>query len=225
MNDKKLTTKELLKIIKKNLIPILIVSMFISSISYFVSEYIVTPKYTASVSMIINNKNSSSEKLVASELDANKKLVTTYSDILKTRGVVNDVINKLKLDMEYEDLRESMNVYSENNNEVFTLTVEDTNPERAADIANQTSVVFKDIIQKIMNLDNVQILDKAIVPDKKSSPSTMLNIALTGLISFVLLLSIKVIKEILDTSIKNSEQLTDYFDLPVIGIIPDKKQG
>lgn len=224
MSENKFSLKEILSVVRKNLAKVITLTILFVILSYIFSEFVLVPKYTASVSMIINNKEENVDKLSESEINVNKKLVTTYSDILKTRGVVNQVISTLELNTDYEKLKDKMSVESENNNEIFTLKIEDTNPERAADTANQTANVFKDAIKKIMNLNNVQILDEAIVPQEKSSPSTILNMVIAGALTFVTSLLFFVLREFLDTSFKDAEDVTTLFDIPVLGLIPDRKK-
>ena len=116
-----------------------------------------------------------------------------------------------------------VSVESKNDTEIFEVKVVDTIPERAADIANETSNVFKDSIVKIMKVDNVQILDKAIVADKPSSPKIVKNTAIGFVLGFILSMFVSMIKLMTDTTIKTAEDITSEFGLPVIGMIPDRK--
>ena len=76
-----------------------------------------------------------------------------------------------------------------------------------------------------MNVDNVQILDGAILPEEASSPNIKKNTAIGIILGFVLGVAVVLFKEIADSSVKSSEEVTEYFDIPVIGIVPDSEQG
>ena len=76
-----------------------------------------------------------------------------------------------------------------------------------------------------MKVDNVQILDGATLPEKPSSPNIKKNTAIGVVLGLILGVMISIFKELADTTIKTQDDISQYFDLPVIGIIPDKKQG
>lgn len=71
-------------------------------------------------------------------------------------------------------------------------------------------------------MDNVQILDKATLPEAPSSPKVMRNTAIGAMLGFILGIGIALIKELSDTRVKTSEDVTEAFDIPVLGLIPDK---
>ena len=159
------------------------------------------------------------------QIEANKALISTYSEIVKSRGIADKVISNLNLDMDYEEFSEKVSIESVKDTQIISVMVVDTIPERAQDIANETANIFKDSIGDIMKVDNVQILDGATLPEKPSSPNIKKNTAIGVVLGLILGVMISIFKEISDTTIKSQDDINKYFDLPVIGIIPDKKQG
>lgn len=225
MEEKEIDLVELLDVIKKNFIKYILFGILFGTLMFAVSEFLITPKYESSVSLIVNNEknNNNQDNVQLNEIQLNQKLVGTYTEIIKTRGIADQVINNLGLDISYEEFSDMVSVESKNDTEIFEVKVIDTIPERAADIANETSNVFKDSIVKIMKVDNVQILDKAIVADKPSSPKIVKNTAIGFILGFIISMFVSVIKLMTDTTIKTAEDITSEFNLPVIGMIPDKK--
>ncbi|MDD7305128.1 MAG: Wzz/FepE/Etk N-terminal domain-containing protein [Peptoniphilaceae bacterium] len=225
MAEKEIDLIELWDIIKKNLIKIIFIGILFAIASFAISKFVISPKYQSSVSLIVNKEEDKSNNngIQLNDVQLNQKLVGTYTEIIKTRGIAEIVIKNLGLDISYEDFISMISVISKNDTEIFEVSVKDTIPERAADIANETSKVFKDSIIKIMKVDNVQILDKAIVPKKPFSPNIIRNTAIGLLFGMILSTFTSIIKYLTDTRIKSSEDITNEFGLPVIGIIPDKK--
>lgn len=224
MEEKEIDLVELWEVIKKNFIKYILFGILFGTIIFAVSKFLITPKYESSASLIVNSEeNENNQDVQLNDIQVNQKLVGTYTEIIKTRGIADLVIKNLGLDLTYEEFLDMVSVSSKNDTEIFEVIVEDTIPERAADIANETSNVFKDSIVKIMKVDNVQILDKAIVPDKPSSPKIFKNSAIGFVLGFILSMFVSVIKLMTDTTIKTAEDITSEFDLPVIGMIPDKK--
>lgn len=225
MEEKEIDLVELWAVIKKNFIKYILFGILFGALMFAVSEFLITPKYESSVSLIVNSEenNNNQANVQLNEIQVNQKLVGTYTEIIKTRGIADQVINNLDLDISYEDFSDMVSVESKNDTEIFEVKVVDTIPERAADIANETSNVFKDSIVKIMKVDNVQILDKAIVADKPSSPKIVKNTAIGFVLGFILSMFVSVIKLMTDTTIKTAEDITSEFGLPVIGMIPDRR--
>lgn len=157
-----------------------------------------------------------------SQINANRALVSTYSEIVKSRGIADKVIANLNLDMDYEEFSGKVSIEPVKDTQIISVKVVDTIAQRAADIANETSMIFKDSITQIMNVDNVQILDKATLPEEPSSPKVMRNTAIGVMLGFILGIGIALIMELSNTRVKTSEEVTEAFDIPVLGLIPDK---
>ena len=217
--------------LKINLPIIITLAVLLGAVGYGVSKYVLTPKYDSNATMIVSNSTSTDSQnpqqtnVELGQIQANKALISTYSEIVKSRGIADKVISNLNLDMDYEEFSEKVSIESVKDTQIISVLVVDTIPERAQDIANETANIFKDSIGDIMKVDNVQILDGAKLPDKPSSPNIMRNTAIGVVLGLILGVMIAMFKELADTTIKTQEDINQYFDLPVIGIIPDKKQG
>lgn len=224
MEEKEIDLIELWEVIKKDLFRNILIGIVFAGAIFAISKFVITPKYQSSVSLIVNSEESSTnDGIQLNDIQLNQKLVGTYTEIIKTRSIAEIVINNLDLDLDYEEFSDKISVSSKNDTEVFEVRVEDTIPERAADIANETSKVFQDSIVKIMNVDNVQILDKAIVPEEPSSPNVLKNTIVGFVLGLLLGMFISIIKLLTDNTVNSEEDIRKEFDLPVIGILPDRK--
>ena len=231
MNEQEIDLIELFNNIKKHTLLIIILGLLVGGIAYGISSFVLTPKYDSNTTMIISNstnvdsQNMPQANVELSQINANKALISTYSEIVKSRGIADKVISNLNLDMDYEEFSEKVSIESVKDTQIISVMVVDTIPERAQDIANETANIFKDSIGDIMKVDNVQILDGATLAEKPSSPNIMRNTAIGVVLGLILGVMIAIFKELADTTIKSQDDINNYFDLPVIGIIPDKKQG
>ena len=231
MNEQEIDLIELFNNIKKHTLLIIILGLLIGGISYGISSYVLTPKYDSNATMIVSNstnvdsQNPQQTNVELGQIQANKALISTYSEIVKSRGIADKVISNLNLDMDYGEFSEKVSIESVKDTQIISVLVVDTIPERAQDIANETANIFKDSIGDIMKVDNVQILDGATLPEKPSSPNIKKNTAIGVVLGLILGVMISIFKELADTTIKTQDDISQYFDLPVIGIIPDKKQG
>ncbi|WP_306483497.1 YveK family protein [Anaerococcus sp.] len=231
MNEQEIDLIELSKKIAKHLPMIIIFSIILGAASFLLSKFVITPKYDSNTTMIVSNSNQNKDpnnpqtNVELGQIQANKALISTYSEIVKSKGIAERVINNLGLDMDYEEFSSKVSIEPVKDTQIISVKVVDTIPERAMDIANETANIFKSSIGEIMNVDNVQILDGAILPEEASSPNIKKNTAIGLILGFVLGVAVVLFKEIADSSIKSSEEVTEYFDIPVIGIVPDSEQG
>lgn len=227
MNEKdyvEISLGDLWHYIKKNFLLILALTVLFGGAAFGVSKFVMVPKYEASTTMIIGKPKdyaaTGKEQIEYNDIMLNQKLVTTYSEIIKSRGIAKYVIDRLGLDVDYKQFSEMVSVKTVKDTEVMSVNVVDTIPERAADIANETSEVFRDSIKEIMTIDNVQILDAAEVPENPISPGVLKNTVIGLFLGLVLGMGIAVTKEMMDTSMKTAEDITKAFDIPVLGVIP-----
>ncbi|NLY36248.1 MAG: hypothetical protein GX046_03310 [Tissierellia bacterium] len=79
-------------------------------------------------------------------------------------------------------------------------------------------------VKEIMLVENVQIIDKAILPKNPIKPKKLMNIAIAGVLGLMLGVFITFIVEFLDNTIKSKEDIEKYLGLPVLGMIPDDKE-
>jgi len=186
----------------------------------------VKPEYTASTLLYVNNSNisvgSAALSISSADLSAAQKLVNTYVVILKSRRVLNEVIEESGTDYTYKELSDRISAADVNNTEVFSITVTTESPQESERIANIIARVLPDKISEIVNGSDVKIVDYAVIPSSKSGPSYTKNTAIGGLAGFVLVAAIIIIRYLLDDSIHSEDYLTEnYPDVPLLAVIPD----
>ena len=230
MNEQEIDLIELAKKLIKHLPLMILLAILVGGSSFALSKFVITPKYDSNATMIVSSSKQSTDPnnpqaaVELSQINANKALISTYSEIVKSKGIADRVIANLGLDMDYEEFSNKVSIEPVKDTQIISVKVVDTIPERAQDIANETANIFKQSIGDIMNVDNVQILDGATLPEEPSSPKVMKNTAIGVILGFILGMAIVMIKELSDTRIKTSEDITTEFDIPVLGLIPDRKK-
>ncbi|MGZ4033194.1 MAG: YveK family protein [Tumebacillaceae bacterium] len=195
------------------------------------SYFVLKPQYEAKSTILVQNQKSN-DQMVYNDLMANQQLVKTYSDIIKSKRIAEDVKKRLSLTMSDDDLLKKVQVETANQSLVTTVTVTDQDPKTAVAIANGVADAFNDNINKIMKVDNVSILDKAKLEDssKQVSPRPMLNMAIAFVLGLMLSIGIVFLIEFMDNTVKSEEEIQELLDLPVLGVIAvigeeDKKKS
>jgi len=195
-------------------------------IAFAYTYFLVVPQYKSSTLMYVNNSDlslgSTSFKISNADLTAAQNLVDTYVVILKSRTVLNEVIRVGELDCSYESLRDMISAASVNSTEVFEIVVTSSSPTEAEHIANTIAEVLPGAISNIVNGADVRIVDYAVVPAHRSSPSYTKNVAVGFLLGLVLCAAVIIVLYLLDENIYSEDYLTqNYGDIPLLSVVPD----
>ncbi|MGB6406553.1 MAG: Wzz/FepE/Etk N-terminal domain-containing protein [Planococcus donghaensis] len=215
-----ISLREIYSILKNKIRLILAVTIVIMVITAVVSYYFITPIYQTSTQLLISQKQS--ELIVDSQsIDIDLQLVGTYSEIIKSPIILDQVVSQLDLDMSYQEMKEKVNVEFAENSQLLNIFVTDPDPAVAVGIANKVAEVFETEIMELMNIDNVSILSPAVVLENQTpvSPNPPLNILLSAIVGFIIGAAIAMILRYLDTTIRVEEDVTDLLGLPVLGAI------
>ncbi|MEH7331267.1 Wzz/FepE/Etk N-terminal domain-containing protein [Neobacillus drentensis] len=211
---------DILKTIKKRWKLIICITVIAALISGGVSYFILKPVYQASTQILVNQKNTEN-KLDYTLLQSNVDLINTYSVILKSPAILEKVINQLDLNVTWEELNKNLTVTSQENSQVFSLTVEDHDAQKAVEIANTVSDTFQSEIKGIMNVDNVSIIARAELKQKPVpvKPKPLLNIGIAILIGLILGMGSALLKDFMDGTLKDDQDAAACLGVPVLGTI------
>lgn len=204
---------------------ILLVMAFFGACFLGYTALFIKPLYKAEALMYVNSSNISlggaKVSISQSELTAAKTLVDTYVVIMNTRTTLEDVITQSGVPYDYEDLKKMVTAAAVNGTEVFSIEVTSTDPKEAELLANTIARVLPEKIASIVEGSSARIVDYAVEPAKKASPSIMKNTMIGAILGFVLACGVIVVLELLDEQIHDSDYLTQTYDIPVLAVIPD----
>lgn len=214
------TLKEVFQMIRKRMLLVLSVALLVSALSGIISFYFITPIYESSTQLLINQEDT--KQMSEIDIQTNLQLINTYNIIIKSSAILDLVKKELAFEnMTTESLNNKINVISEGDSQVVTITVQDPDPSTARDIANTTADIFQREIVNLMNIDNVSILTKATASEGQEpiKPQPILNIAISMVIGFVLSIGLAFLLEYLDNTITSEQDIEKLLSLPVIGSI------
>ena len=156
------------------------------------------------------------------QFSVTQKLAVTYGEIIKSRAVLDDVIKNLKLDDKYEDLANNVAVSPVKDTQIISISVQDTNKQKARDIANEIPKVFTKEAKRITKANDIQVIDKAILPKDSVKPNKMINIAIAAVLGMMIGFFVVFLIEYLDNKIKTPQDIEKHLGLSVIGVIPNE---
>ena len=126
---------ELLSVLLGRIWLIISVGIFCGAGCFAISRFILTPVYESSTRIYILNKTES-QTVTYSDVQLGTQLTKDYAELINSRYVLEEVIQKLSLDMEYKDLLRKVSVDTPADTRIVSITVEDTDPVQAMGIAN-----------------------------------------------------------------------------------------
>ena len=212
--------KELFDYFKSKIIWIAIAVVLVVGIGNIYTILTRTPMYKSDTTILLVSANSGDNSYNTSELQLNKNLVGTYSEIIKSRKVLEQVIENLGLNYSYGSLKGNVSVASVQNTEIIKVSVGDANPEMATRIANEIADVFTTEIQKLYKLNNVSIVDKAVDSVKPYNVNYFKDNLIYIALGLVVSCGLIFINFYFDTTIKTSEDIENKLGLTVVGIVP-----
>ena len=197
----------------------LIGAVIMNAYSYF----LVRPTYksTAKMYVVSASKNSVVD---LDALNIGTSLTADYEQLMLSYPVLEQVINKLNLDMDSDTLAKMITLENPTDTRILNINVVSTDPKSARDIANTLMDVSVDYLPKTMSTNAPNVAQKAKLADHKDGPSytkyTMIG-ALAGAFLYCMYL---VVKYLMDDTIHTADDMEKYFDIVPLAVIPDVEE-
>lgn len=223
MSDE-LNLRQYVAVLKKRLILIILTVFIASGAAASYSLLFQDPVYEASTKIIVNQTTTQqdSNQLDINQINSNIMMINTYKEIIKTPAILDKVVVKYsQLGLTAKELSDKIQVNSVNNTQVMTLVVRDVDYRKAAEVVNAVSNVFQEEIPHIFKVENVSILNEAVVTDqpKPVSPNVGLNIVIAFVVSLMIAVGISFLMEYLDDTIKSEDDVMQYLGQPTLAMI------
>ncbi len=216
---------ELFMLLWKRLPVILLCTVAAAAIGFAVNRFMITPQYEATALMIVNTRQDANATVTSDQINSATKLVDTYSIIVKSDTVLQQVINNLQLNLNYDELVEKVSVSAVNSTQVMKVTVTDPNVEAARVICEQITQVAPGAIVEAVEAGSVKVISQAVGNPDPVSPRVLRNTAICGLLGMAACIAVIVVCMLLDNKLNTEADVSKYLDLPVLGVIPKYKGG
>ena len=214
--------REYFFILKKKLWIIVTSALVCGLISGLVSFFALTPIYQANTSLIVNKEvgNKVTEMTTTDDLNYVQKLAITYGEIIKSRAVITPTIEKLDLNMTYEELASAVSVTNVSDTQIIKISVQHKNPKVAMKICNTIPSIFSEEVQRIVKASGVEVIDKAILPTNPIKPNKKMNVLIAMVLGAMVSVFIIFLIEALNTKIKEPKDIEEKLGKPVFGVVP-----
>ena len=199
---------------------IIFVGLLVGTIALLGSVFFIKPKYTSTTRIYVVSR-SNDTALTNQDLQAGSYLVNDYKEVITSSEVLSSVIDQEKLSMSAGQLSDEIAVNIPTDTRVISISVTDTDAQRACDIANTVREVAAEKIKAVTKVDDVTTLESATKPSHPSSPNVKKNAAIGALAGVFLAVVGILVAEVLDDRVRRPEDIEEVLGMTLLGVVPD----
>ncbi len=212
---------ELFREYMKHIIAILLCIIVFGGAAGLFTKFAMTPQYSSTAMVYILSKETTLTSLA--DLQIGSQLTNDYQIIVKSRPVLQEVIEQLNLDLTYEQFEKRITIGNPTNTRILTITTQDADAKLAKDIVDSVARVSSDYIAETMEMVPPKLLEEGTVAVNKSAPSVSKNAAIGALLGAVLMCGLITVKFILNDTVTSNEDVERYLGISVLASIPERK--
>lgn len=210
--------KELCFLLLHRLWIIILAGVICAGIAGVWTKTMVTPMYQSTSMLYILSQSTSITSLA--DIQMGMQLTSDYVVLIKSRPVIEEVINNLDLKIGYNELLGMIAIDSPANTRIINITVSHEDPQKAKLIADEVAEVSAERMANIMKTEEPSIAEQGHVAENPYSPNTKKNCGIAGLLGMVAVAAIFILIYLVDDHIKTQDDIEKYLGITTLGIIP-----
>lgn len=219
-NTVEIDVLDLLKKVWAKKFAVLIIGVLAAFLAYMASSLFITPQYDATTRIYVVNANNEGN-LSVQDVQLGNYLVNDYREIITSQAVINQVISDNNLSETTRSLSSKLSVSIPTDTRVISITVRESDPNTAANLANAIREVAAAKIREVTKVEDVSVLEVAEPPVSPSTPNTRRNTILAFIAGAGATVAFILVAAVLDDRIKRPEDIEDVLGLPLLGIVPN----
>ena len=212
--------REIFGVLLHRLWIIIVAAVVCGAVAFMLSFFIITPQYQSTTKVYILNKQNASGSVTYSDVQLSATLSKDYEQLVTSRYVIEGVIKELNLDETYESLVGRVSASNATDTRIIAITVTDPDPAQAQRMANSVRDLAAKHITEVMDIEAVNVVDQANLPDSPVSPSISKWTIIGALVGIIISAAVIIIQHLLDDTIKTSEDVEKYLGLSTLALIP-----
>lgn len=184
---------------------------------------LVTPQYRSSFTAYVNNRSETDTQTVLSnaDLSAARYLTYTYTQIIRSRSVLETAADQAGLSYDYSELSGMVTTSILSDTEIISVEVLSSDPAMSVAYAEAIAEVAREELSEIVEGSSMQIIDRPVLSTKIAEPSYTKNTLVGALLGALLAAAVIVLRALLDDRVKGEEMLEVRFGLPILGSVPN----
>ena len=220
MQMNELTLRDAVRIILRKIWLVAAIPFGAIVVSTLLVTFVIDPRYTASTTLYVLNKQNVESVVNYSDLQSSQLLTADYRELALSKRVLAAVAEQFGLDAEEMQKDYGIEVTSANNTRVIEISATSEDPVLAANLANAIGQEFSVCVVEIMDVNNVNVVDAAIPPVKPSAPQKLLLIGISGVGGLAFAVILALLMEMFNTTIRTREDVETGLGVTVLACIP-----
>lgn len=225
MEENTISLQEIAYALKKRWKLIILITIAATLVSAILSFFVIKPQYEAKAKLFIGKQETQENNAYNnSDVMMYQQLMKTYAELVKTSDLVTKAVKSANLDYNQKEIKgilNNLNVTPSADTQILDLSFKGGNPK---DVLKVTEAITNEFISESKELipnGNVQVIQKAQLPEHPVSPNKKLNILIAFVLGLMVGVGVVLLLEYLDNTFKSREELEKTLELPIIGTIPD----
>lgn len=220
--EETINLSELFEVIRKRMVLIIGGGLAGIILAAVITYFFITPQFNSSTQLLVNRAKDESQVATQwNDLQTDVQMINTYKDIIKGPVILEDVRKKLSTTSSVEQLASKIEIITQQNSQVFTIKVTDSDPYKAADIANTVAAVFQEKIGGIMSVQNVTQISSAHPNTSQISPKPMLNILIGFIVGIMGMVGVSFLLEFMDKTVRDEKFISETLGWTNLGTISE----
>lgn len=217
--------REIFTILLDKLAVIILIAVLGAAVALTYTKFMISPTYQSSTQMYVTNNSTTTTQVNVSELQASSYLTKDFRIVVKSTPVLEQVKSDLKLSISAEELAQKITVEIPTDTRIMKISVVDTDPFTAKNIADAVREAAKVRIMDVMGIETINTIEEANLADYPIAPNLKLNVLIGFMLGLVLAVVVVLIRFMLDDTIKVQEDVEKYLGISVLGLIPETEAG
>jgi capsular polysaccharide biosynthesis protein len=216
-----INTKDLLRLLKNNLIFIIVITFAFTAVGYILSHYVMQKSYSATTSLVVTTKtpkSAISERNIYQEILRDKQFLSKARKSLDLSISTDQLINSVSINTDAEDVDKS-------SSHTYWLTVSGNDEQQCKKTVIYLSQKLKLKLLKLKEVESVKLHGRNQVSSMQTAPHYNRTTATWGVIGLLISIMIILFSWLYDDSFKRSTDIEEMLDLPVYGIIPNEESA
>lgn len=201
---------------------IVICALCVGTAGFLLSRFVITDQYQSTTKIYVLNRQNEST-LTYSDVQLGTQLTKDFPELIRSRHVTEQVIAAWDLPYSYEDFVNKIDVSSQSDTRIIAITVTDEDPQMAQHLADEIRKVASERITTVTDIQAVNVVDEANLPEHPSSPSVGWWTVLGALAGTILCIAVILVHFMLDDTIKTADDIEKYLSLSTLGMIPERE--
>lgn len=217
--------------IKKNWKIIIVVVLSFILISGLYRTFFMKQEYEANVKVFIGKQKfqSTTENYNNEEISLYQRLITTYSEVIKSKKLINKSINDSHINnlsnkdekITYDSVIGNFTVNPITNTQIIEVKYKSLNPQQSYDLLYSTTENLIAYSKELYPTVNIKVVEQVHVDYSDLISKKNMIVGASLILGLLTGIGIVIAAMYFDNTFKNKGVLEEEIGIPVIGVIPD----